>query len=94
MAQQFEQSSPLTAEIERARAELDTLHHELTLRARLLEERSLEMLLAETPIAARRRGEALADHERVRARIAELSSLLDRLTRDRDEQPGPAVTAG
>ena len=94
MAQQVDPSSPLTAEIERARAELDALRHELALRARLLEERTLEMLLAETPIAARRRGDALADHERVRARISELSSLLDRLARDRDGRPGPAVTAG
>ena len=94
MAHQVDRSSLLTAEIERARAELDGLGHELALRARLLEERTFEMLVAETPIAARRRGEARADHERVRARMAELSSLLDRLTEDRDGQPGPAVAAG
>jgi hypothetical protein len=94
MAHQVDRSSHLTAEIERARAELDGLAHELALRARLLEERTFEMLVAETPIAARRRGDALADHERVRARMAELSSLLDRLTEDRDGRPGPAVAVG
>jgi hypothetical protein len=94
MAQQVDRSSLLTAEIERAQAELDALGHELALRARLLEERTLEMLVAETPIAARRRGDARADHERVRARMAELSSLLDRLTGDRDGRPGREVAAG
>jgi hypothetical protein len=94
MAQQVDPSFLLTAEIERARAELDALGHELALRARLLEDRTLEMLMAETPIAARRRGDARADHERVRARMAELSSLLDRLTRDRNGRPGQEVAAG
>jgi hypothetical protein len=94
MAHQVDRSSLLTAEIERARAELDGLGHELALRAKLLDDRTLEMLVAETPIAVRRRGDALADHRRVRARMAELSSLLDQLTRDRDGRPGPEVAAG
>jgi hypothetical protein len=94
MAHQVDRSSLLTAEIERARAELDGLAHELALRARLLEERTYEMLVAETPIAARRRGDALADHERVRSRMAELSSVLDRLTEDRDGRRGPGVAVG
>ncbi|MBI4260647.1 MAG: hypothetical protein HY658_08785 [Actinobacteria bacterium] len=93
----------ISDELSRARTELDILREQLAHYEGVLDERRIEMLVAETPLAAREHRIAAADRERIARIVGELEStvrallderdgLLDRLAGSGEGQtPGPAV---
>jgi hypothetical protein len=76
--------SALSVEIDRAREELRILEEQLAHQAGVVDERRIDMLVAETPLADRDFRIALRDHERIDRLVRELERSLEAMTGERD----------
>jgi chromosome segregation ATPase len=89
--------SSLSEEIDHARTELAIMREQLAFSESVLDERRIEMLVAETPLAARDHRIAAQDQERIERLVRELERSLDGLMAERDhllDQLGSANQPG
>jgi hypothetical protein len=71
-------------EIARSRTELSIMREQLAFQAGVLEERTIEMLVAETPLAGGEHRIASQDHSRVARLVRELEGTIEALTAEQD----------